>query len=117
MTPNPPEPNPPQPGTPPPPRPPPSQAQGDEGIETYHRVADTVGFVPNIRGKDNLFQVAAVALCTIAGVVAGLFFKTAPSTPAYIAPVIGGILGLIAGTFGSGLVLMILGWIRAAMKR
>ena len=94
---------------PPPPPPPPAPGARDEGLEAYHRVADTVGFVPNLRWKDNVIQAVSVAVAAAVGAaIAGLVWRN------FLAAAGGAIVGAIAATFITGLVLMVLGWVRAA---
>lgn len=80
----------------------------DEALETYHKVADTVGLVPNVRGKDNLIQGAVVGIGTIITTVVGWFMDGGQGAG------IGALIGLVGFGLLSGLVLMVLGWIRAA---
>ncbi len=81
---------------------------GTDNMEAYHTIADTVGGVPNLRGKDNAFQIIFVAISiAIGGGIGALTFGA----------LTGGVIGLFGGTLLSGLVLMIKGWLRAANKR
>lgn len=81
--------------------PPPSQP-GLSGREAYNVVADTLTG-PNMRWKDNLFQAAAIGVCTVLGAGLGLFF-----IPDRLAAVlVGGLLGMLVGLFASGIFLMI----------
>ena len=120
-----PPPPPPSPQTPPrPQRPPPIPPQAiqyqtpgipprpNEGLENYQRVADTVGMVPSLRWKDNVIQL----VCVIAGAImgAGAGYLIAGREP--FGAAIGGILGLVAALFISGIVLMILGFMRARRR-
>lgn len=87
-------------------------------MHTYNRLADTVGGVPNLRLKDNIFQLMAVTITSLAGGVGGLILQGADNDawgmPGWAGPALGGGLGFIAGGVLSGFVLMVLGWIRAA---
>ncbi len=38
-----------------------------DGLETYNRIAETVGGLPNLRVKDNVIQAAVVIACTLLG--------------------------------------------------
>jgi hypothetical protein len=82
------------------------------GLENYQRVADTVGMVPSLRWKDNVIQLIAVIAGTIAGAGIGFVIAGGRTDGA----VIGAILGLVAALFISGIVLMILGWMRARKR-
>lgn len=85
-------------------------SQDDEpGAGGYNVVADKVGLVPNIRGKDNLYQAIAVAVCIVLGALLGLLLD-ADSVATRLG--LGALAGLIVGGFGSGLVLMIFGLVR-----
>src|SRR5829696_3004669 len=79
------------------------------GNEAYQNVADTVGMVPSLRWKDNLIQAACILLGAVLG-AAITFFAT--GNPGFA--VLGGIGGIVAALFISGIVLMFLGWRRAA---
>ncbi len=92
---------------------PPSQQQetsdGKAALEAYQTVAETIGG-PSLRVKDNLIQAAVVFACI--GIGAGVGFLGWGGMGAAI----GGVSGMIGGTLVSGLVLMILGLVRAAKK-
>jgi hypothetical protein len=60
--------------------------------------------------KDNLYQGLAVLATTLIGAGLGFFFFIGGATGSFI----GGFGGLLFGFFGSGIVLMVLGWIRAS---
>lgn len=83
-----------------------------ETYTEYDRVADTVGLVPNIRGKDNVQQLLAGVAGGVVG--AGLYFvfpfrgATASSSIFYA------IGGFIVGVLGFGIWLTIRGLIRAS---
>ncbi|MEY3141775.1 MAG: hypothetical protein RLY21_268 [Planctomycetota bacterium] len=87
-----------------------------DAFEQVNRVAETIAG-PNLRVKDNLMQLIACAggallggvSCTIAAMVAGEdVFKFA---------LIGTIGGLIVGLFGSGIALMVIGFVRASKRK
>lgn len=82
---------------------------GKAALEAYQTVAETIGG-PSLRVKDNLIQ-AAVVFASI-GIGAGVGFIGWGGLGAAI----GGVSGMIGGTLVSGLVLMILGLVRAAKK-
>jgi hypothetical protein len=86
--------------------------QQNPGLENYQRVADTVGMVPSLRWQDNVIQLVAVIAGAIVG--AGVGYFVAGQEP--VGAVIGGVLGLIAALFISGIVLMILGWRRSRRR-
>lgn len=99
-----------QPTQPPPPTP------GPDGLEAYNRVAETVGLVPNLRLKDNLGQLIAVVVGVVLGAIAGAIIARVnggAGTDLLIGAAIGAALGFILFGFLSGIVLMVIGWIRA----
>lgn len=79
-------------------------------MDKYQTVADTVGG-PSLRIKDNLVQALIVILSTLLG--AGIGFAYHGTNGALI----GGVSAMILSTLLSGLVIMILGLIRASNKR
>lgn len=104
------------------PPPTPKQQSGPpapDPLEQYHAVAETVGFVPNLRPKDNLWQAVSAAAGAILGALLGLILMpifVRDGSP-LIGALVGGVLGLIAGVFVSGLVIMVLGWVRQARRK
>ena len=80
--------------------------------ETYQKVADTVGLVPSVRWKDNLYQGIAVAATSLLGVIGG-----AIASPTKESVLAGLLIGLVVGFILSGLVLMVVGWVRVARGR
>ena len=90
---------------------------GTDNMEAYHTIADTVGGVPNLRGKDNAFQAVFVAVSIAIGGGIGALLALAGGGDWTIGALIGGVIGLFGGTLLSGLVLMVKGWLRAANKR
>ena len=89
-----------------------------DSMATYHKVADTVGGVPNLRLKDNVVQTLVVLAAAILGALAGciLVWTKTVDWELYLAALGGCVTGLILGTFVSGLVLMVIGWIRATKE-
>jgi uncharacterized membrane protein YeaQ/YmgE (transglycosylase-associated protein family) len=85
------------------PKPPPTQR------EQYNLVTDTVGG-PNLRLKDNLYQGIAIVVCLVLGAVVGSFLAEERMTGAGI----GALVGLVAGTLGSGIFLMVYRAVRHA---
>jgi uncharacterized membrane protein required for colicin V production len=77
--------------------------------EAYQFAADTIGGVPSLRWKDNLIQAIAILASVIVGALIG-FLVTFNGLFALV----GAFAGLVGGLLVSGIVLMILGWIRAA---
>ncbi|MEM7309337.1 MAG: hypothetical protein AAF682_21825 [Planctomycetota bacterium] len=73
----------------------------------YHQVADKVGLVPNVRGKDNLLQgLICLAFVLIGGGIGGM-------SQGDLTGVLTGVLvGLIAGGLLSGGALMVIGLFR-----
>jgi hypothetical protein len=77
------------------------------GRDVYNIVSD-IGTGVNVRKKDNLYQLAAIGLGLLLGIVIGMFCTRDRATGA----VLGGFIGLLAGLFGSGIFLMIYRFIR-----
>jgi len=78
---------------------------------TMETLADTVGLVPNIKKNDNLIQGAVVGGGTLLAAV-GTYIVTGNTEQVLVATAISLIvLGIL-----SGLVLMVLGWVRTAKK-
>jgi hypothetical protein len=89
-------------------------------LEGYHTIAETIGGIPNLRGKDNAFQAIFVALSiAICGGLGALLALTGavPGGDWIIGAVVGGVAGLVGGTLVSGLVLMVMGWVRATSRK
>ena len=80
-------------------------------VDTMHVVSDTVGFAPNIRLKDNVIQGIVVGAGTLLSALGA--YLTDGSTETAL---LGALGGLIVFALLSGLVIMVLGWIRV-MKR
>jgi hypothetical protein len=76
----------------------------------YHTVADTVGMVPSLRVKDNVIQAAVVLGATALGASIGL------AVGGGMVAIIYGAVAMIGSTLVSGLVLMVLGWVRGAKR-
>ncbi|CAG0977557.1 hypothetical protein PHYC_01586 [Phycisphaerales bacterium] len=87
-------------------------------MEAYHRVADTVGGVPNLRPKDNIVQTLVVVAAAALGALTGwvLVLARVLDWRPVMGAIAGGVAGLILGTLASGLVLMVLGWKRSLRK-
>lgn len=81
-----------------------------EAFEKYQTFAETVGGVPSVRPKDNLYQGVAVLLATAIGAAAGFVYGGGTWA------VLLGLAGMVIGLLGSGIVLMILGWVRATRR-
>ena len=77
--------------------------------ETYNVVTD-LGAGANVRLRDNLFQLVAITVTAVLGVVIGMLVVDEPVAGA----ITGGFVGLVAGLFGSGVFLMIYRFIRHA---
>lgn len=82
---------------------------------TYETFAQTVGGVPSLSGRDNLFQGVFVLVGTLLCALCG--FLLAPSDVRTEAALVGALLGLIVSGFLSGLVLMVMGLVRAAKRK
>lgn len=101
--------------------------------ETYHTVAETVGLVPSVRRRDNLVQGIAVAVGALVGAAVGWLWGSGLVSrieaftgvqgiaethgPRVSGALFGAVAGLMASAVGSGLGLMVVGWLRAAGKR
>jgi hypothetical protein len=88
-----------------------SRASPNDSLDPYHTVAETVGMLPSLRVKDNVIQAAVVLGC--AGLGAAIGFATNGGLGAIAV----GAVAMIASALISGLVLMVLGWVRAAKRR
>lgn len=83
----------------------------------YQTVADTVGFVPSLRWRDNLYQGAAgVAGAVVGMVVFPILLRRTPATM-QAALFLGGILGFIVGVVVFGVALGVLRLIGALRHR
>ena len=95
-----------------------SEAPATTGASAqYNEFADRVGLVPNVRKKDNLYQGIFVLAFTFIGLAVGWFWDGAPirevlgdNWPSRV--VFGALAGLVVGTLLSGLVIMVLGFLR-----
>lgn len=92
------------------------QLDTQKGLREYQTVADTVGFVPSLRVKDNVVQAVCVGVGLLAGVGIGAAVAVANGAEWYIGAMLGALGGLILSTLVSGGVIMVLGWVRAAKK-
>ena len=88
-------------------QPPSRPAAGPASDPGYNFMADKIGGVPNLRKKDNLYQAVAIGLFLIIGVIVGWFVGGGLQ-----GALLGGLAGLIAGTLISGVVLMVIGFLR-----
>lgn len=87
-----------------------TQSETDGTMAEYHLIADTIGGVPNLRGKDNLYQTIAIVVCVVIGAAIG----AAIAGEWWIGAVFGTLIALIVSVFVSGSILMVLGWVRAS---
>ncbi len=78
-------------------------------IDEYQTVAETIGG-PSLRVKDNVIQAAVIVGSTMIGAGIGWLVKQG------IGAAIGAVAGMIVSTLLSGLVLMVLGWVRASKR-
>ncbi|KAF0241907.1 MAG: hypothetical protein FD180_4197 [Planctomycetota bacterium] len=76
------------------------------GEQVYNLLADKVGFVPNVRGKDNVIQGISVAAALLIGAGIGFFLHGG------FGAIVGGVTGMVAGLLISGAVLAIVGLVR-----
>jgi hypothetical protein len=79
-----------------------SPNQPNTARQAFNLVSDTVAG-PNLRLKDNLYQGAAILVCLAFG--AGVGLLTIDDRPMGV--LLGGVVGLLVGLFGSGIFLMI----------
>jgi hypothetical protein len=79
-------------------------------FETYNRVAETVGMVPSFRKFDYIFQGSCVIIGAVVGAGVGYAFMD------WLGALFGAVAGFAALGILSGLVLMVLGWVRALKK-
>ena len=95
---------------------------GKNDLETYNRTAETVGMMPSLRWRDNLYQGIVVATCVLLFSVIGLVLVLNGAWsvggdlgfwPGWIGLGVGALIGLVIGAFGSGMILMVLGLVRA----
>lgn len=90
----------------------PQTQKSNDSYTPYDRVADTVGMVPNVRWKDNVYQLLAGGLGAGAGVIVGVIFDVDP-----VFLIACGIGGFIVGVVLYGIYLGIVGMVRAARGR
>ena len=81
------------------------------GMDDYHTVADTVGMVPSLRLSDNLIQAIVISVATIIGAVVGWLVWGGMGALLTAAG------GMIVATLISGMVLMVMGWVRLAKRK
>ena len=79
-------------------------------LEDYQRIAETVGG-PSLRWKDNVIQAGIVVGCTLLGALVGAVGW------GWMGVLFGGAGMMIASTLISGLVLMVLGFVRLGKPR
>jgi hypothetical protein len=77
------------------------------GPEVYNLISD-IGAGVNVRWRDNLFQLAAIGIGLLLGIIIGALAVQDRIPGA----VVGGFIGVLAGLFGSGIFLMIYRFIR-----
>lgn len=87
------------------------RSEVDHKLEDYHRVADTVGFIPGLRMKDNVFQAVFILMSILIGCVFGFVVMGS------LGAIVGALVAMIVGLFSSGIILMIVGWVRAMKSR
>jgi hypothetical protein len=83
----------------------------DDAREAYEIVADVVGGVPSLRWKDNVIQGLSLLGASLVGMPIGWL-----AAGEWWGLLVGAFCGLLGGLLLSGIVLMILGWIRTARK-
>ena len=93
-----------------PPKLPTTETTPESSQEIYQRVDDTVGLVPSLRMKDNLWQGIVVGILVVIGTPIGYVFW------GWFGALGGALAGLVIGGIGTGTVLMIQGLKRASRK-
>jgi TPR repeat protein len=88
----------------------------------YDRIADKVGLVPNVRKKDNLYQGICVLAFTVIGMEVGWLWDGAAIRDVVgdswlIRMIVGALVGLVVGALLSGLIIMVLGYLRHSASR
>jgi fatty acid desaturase len=79
-----------------------------QSSNTYETVADVVGFVPNLRKQDNVFQAKFIATTVLlACLIGAIAFAATGSGPWWAGMVLGLLGGLLAGLLLSGVILAI----------
>ena len=79
----------------------------------YQFVADKVGFVPNLRRSDNLFQAKFVGITAVLTAIAFLFAPWwGQNDPWFLRIGLGFVAGLLGGLLLSGFILAILNLVR-----
>lgn len=86
-------------------------ARPPTGGSGYDVLADKVGFVPNVRWKDNLFQLVFVLVTTLGAAGLGLVLADRPGDRIVYALGLA-LVGLLGGVLVSGFVLTIVGLAR-----
>lgn len=84
---------------------PPAQSQSGQANETYQVIADKVGFVPNLRKSDNLFQLRFLGITLFICISVCMIIPI--DVPVIFRAVIGLFIGLFLGLILSGTVLAI----------
>lgn len=87
----------------------PKKAAGKDPMAEYHLVTDTIGGL-NLRGKDNLYQTIAILVSVAIGASIGALI----AGKWWVGVLFGTFIALVISVFVSGIVLMVLGWVRAA---
>lgn len=92
-----------------------SEKKSSSVMETYQTISETVGGVPNVNPKDNLYQGLFVLVCSVLAFLAGYLTTSGPdrTTIGFVFM----LLGLIGSGLLSGTVLMVAGFVRAARKK
>ncbi len=85
-------------------------AKSIDGFETYNRVAETVGMVPSFRKFDYIFQGSCVTVGALVGAGAGYAYMD------WLGALFGAVAGFAVLGILSGMVLMVLGCVRALKK-
>lgn len=78
---------------------------------TYQTVAETVGMVPSLNKKDNLYQGIFVGLVSLVSFLAGVVMGGTQLGLIFL------LLGMVGSGLLSGLVLMVLGFVRLGNRK
>lgn len=83
----------------------------EEKQSNYQTVAETVGMLPSLNKKDNLYQGIFVLVISLVSFLIGVMVGGLEVGLVFL------LLGLIGSGLLSGLVLMVLGFVRLARKK
>jgi hypothetical protein len=82
-------------------------ASSEAGKEAYETIADKVGFLPNVRKADNLYQLKFVGYSVLGAAVLFCLIPMGDSMPLIIKMLLGAVAGMFLGLIVSGAILAI----------